>query len=447
MSLTLLWLSRSAKAQPPATTDWPQFGRTPTFQSAARSSASGAERHAEWIWAGAGDRLVASPAVHNRTVYYGSDDGHMYALQQSTGELLWSFEQTCTPAKAVRCGENGIRSSPAVDADGNVVFGSYDQYVYKVSAAGELVWKWKSDGAIYGPVSIDTDGTVLVGSMGAHEQFNGSNCLYALHGAKQAAGGAAQEKWRACGATVGAMNSGPAIGTGAFASTVVMNNYDDHIRAFDTKTGALRWSRLVGGPSGSSATIAGDTAFIGSWDRFLYALDMASGSVRWRFNTSGEIESHPAAHDGAVFVSTEEAHALYKLNATTGAVLWTYDGATAAINSSPSIDVANGIVYVGANDGALHAIDLATGARLFAVPTACSEYGHNFVFASAAISDAGNVYFSCNTGTARRRRRLREQKLADTPGQGIAYSIDPAKHLPPSRSSRSGRGEAAAAAR
>ena len=422
-----------------STSDWPQFGRTPAFGSAARSCASSAGRHAEWVWTGAGDRLVASPAVHNSTVYYGSDDGHMYALKQSTGALLWSFEQTCTPAKAVRCGENGIRSSPAVDADGNVVFGSYDQYVYKVSAAGELVWKWKSDGAIYGPVSIDTDGTVLVGSMGAHEQFNGSNCLYALHGTKQSAGGS-QEKWRACGATVGAMNSGPAIGEGAYASTVVMNNYDDHVRAFNTKTGALRWSRLVGGPSGSSAAIVGDTAFIGSWDRYLYALDMGSGSVRWRFNTSGEIESHPAAHDGAVFVSTEEAHTLYKLNATTGAVIWTYGGATAPINSSPSIDVANSIVYVGANDGALHAVDLRTGARLFAVPTACSKYGKNFVFSSAAISDAGNVYFSCNTGTARRRRRrLQTQKrgtflVEDTRGQGIAYSIDPAKHLPPSRS-------------
>ena len=329
--ITPLSFLQATYSQPLATTDWPQFGRTPTFQSAATSSKSSVGRHGEWVWKGAADRLVASPAIHNGTAYYGSDDGHMYALNQSTGELLWSFEQTCTPAKSESCGENGIRSSPAVDAEGNVVFGSYDKYVYKVSATGELVWKWQSDGSIYGPVSIDVDGTVLVGSMGTHEQFKGKNCLYALHGTKQPTA-AGQLKWSSCGNLIGAMTSGPSIGTGEFASTVVMNNYDKHIRAFNTKTGALLWSRLVGGPSGSSATIDGDTAYIGSWDRYLYALNMADGSIRWRFNTSGEIESHPAAYDGAVFVSTEEAHALYKLNATTGELIWKFDGATACVS-------------------------------------------------------------------------------------------------------------------
>jgi hypothetical protein len=97
------------------------------------------------------------------------------------------------------------------------------------------------------------------------------------------------------------------------------------------------------------------------------------------------------------------------------------------INSSPSIDIANGIVYVGANDGVMHAIDLTTGKMRFQIPTHCTAYGKNFVFSSAAISDAGNVYFSCNTGTGRRRRL--EEKVGDTPGVGIAYSIDPAKHF------------------
>ena len=77
--ITPLSFLQATYSQPLATTDWPQFGRTPTFQSAATSSKSSVGRHGEWVRKGAADRLVASPAIHNGTAYYGSDDGHMYA--------------------------------------------------------------------------------------------------------------------------------------------------------------------------------------------------------------------------------------------------------------------------------------------------------------------------------------------------------------------------------
>ena len=53
-------------------------------------------------------------------MYVGSDDHHLYALDASTGRLLW------------RCRMDGdVRSSPAV-ADGVVYVGSSDGYVYAV---------------------------------------------------------------------------------------------------------------------------------------------------------------------------------------------------------------------------------------------------------------------------------------------------------------------------
>eukprot|EP01052_Picozoa_sp_SAG31_P037679 SAG31_NODE_4905_length_2875_cov_2.277017_1_plen_97_part_00 len=94
------------------------------------------------------DRLVASPAVYDGTVYLGSDDGHLYALEQRTGQLKWKFAQRCMPANSILCGRNGIRSSPAVFADGSVVFGSYDKHVYKVRGvtfsffAGRFSFSW-----------------------------------------------------------------------------------------------------------------------------------------------------------------------------------------------------------------------------------------------------------------------------------------------------------------
>ena len=178
--------------------DWPQFGRTPSFQSFKNVSNPSSPPHPEWTWdtdgEGPVDRLVASPAVFGSTVYLGSDSGHFYALDQTTGKLKWTFAQHCMPARSLLCGGNGIRSSPAVFGDGSVVFGSYDRHVYKVSVGGKLLWSTKTGASIYSPATIDVDGTVLIGTM------RGDNCLYALNGQT---GGL---KWKSCGAASGEMS-------------------------------------------------------------------------------------------------------------------------------------------------------------------------------------------------------------------------------------------------
>ena len=108
-----------------AVVDWPQMGRTPAYQSLNAAPLPASPPHPEWRFANASSRLVSSPAVFGGAVYITSDDGHLYALEQATGRLKWKFAQHCMPAASLRCGVNGIRSSPAVDtADGSIAFGS-----------------------------------------------------------------------------------------------------------------------------------------------------------------------------------------------------------------------------------------------------------------------------------------------------------------------------------
>ena len=40
----------------------------------------------------AGDRVVGSPAVKSGTIFFGSDDGKMQALDAATGSLDWVFK-------------------------------------------------------------------------------------------------------------------------------------------------------------------------------------------------------------------------------------------------------------------------------------------------------------------------------------------------------------------
>lgn len=167
---------------------------------------------------------------------------------------------------------------------------------------------------------------------------------------------------------------------------------------------------------GGSATIINDTAFIGSWDNNLYALKLSSGAVLWKFNTNGSIESHPAFAEGTVYVSSETTPGtLYAVDATTGEQKWKYDGAAQEMNGSPTLT--RDLVWVGANDRYMHVLDRHTGVFKFKFET-CGN-----VFSSAAISDTGMAFFTCNTGTAFLGQ------VNDPPGLGAAYALNPSLHM------------------
>ena len=52
---------------------------------------------------------------------------------------------------------------------------------------------------------------------------------------------------------------------------IVMNNYDGIIRGIQQHTGKIVWQfkAAVGNSGGGSATIVGDVAYIGSWDKYV----------------------------------------------------------------------------------------------------------------------------------------------------------------------------------
>jgi outer membrane protein assembly factor BamB len=66
--------------------------------------------------------IFSSPAVgSDGTVYVGSNDNHLYALDPDDGSLKWFFET-----------DGSLLSSPALAADGTVYVSSYGGYVYAI---------------------------------------------------------------------------------------------------------------------------------------------------------------------------------------------------------------------------------------------------------------------------------------------------------------------------
>jgi outer membrane protein assembly factor BamB len=92
--------------------------------------------------------MIASPAIANDgTVYFGSDDGNLYALEPG-GKVKWKFATG---------GE--IHSTPTLAKNGTVYLGGADNNLYAIGSDGRLKWKFATGGQVFSP-AIGDDGTI-----------------------------------------------------------------------------------------------------------------------------------------------------------------------------------------------------------------------------------------------------------------------------------------------
>ncbi len=84
----------------------------------------------------------------------------------------------------------------------------------------------------------------------------------------------------------------------------------------------------------SSAAIWHGTAYVGSYDRHLYALDLSSGAVRWSFDAGAPVSGTPTVVNGVVYfsrclgciagVALHLPRSTFGLNAQSGQRVWTF---------------------------------------------------------------------------------------------------------------------------
>jgi len=81
------------------------------------------------------------------------------ALDAATGAARWYF-----PVTVADSAEIGIASGPLVDRDGNIYVGAHDDFVYALTARGELRWVLETDGDVDSSPVLAPDGTLYLGS-------------------------------------------------------------------------------------------------------------------------------------------------------------------------------------------------------------------------------------------------------------------------------------------
>ena len=212
--------------------------------------------------------------------------------------------------------------------------------------------------------------------------------------------------------TGGPVPSTPAIANG----NVYMASYDGKVYALDAVSGELRWKFATEGERRfearglhgmqprqqtfadpfdvflSSPTVVGTSVYVGSGDGHVYALDAATGALRWKFRTDDVVHASPAIADGVVYVGSWDGR-LYAIDAQTGAERWRFQAGVDPLmhnqqgfQSSPA--VVDGVVYVGCRDANLYALDAKTGQERWRFAT-----GLSWVVGSPAVRD-GRVIFA-----------------------------------------------------
>jgi outer membrane protein assembly factor BamB len=272
-------------------------------------------------------KVYSSPAVVDGIVYVGSDDHNLYAVDAVSGEKQWQFNTS-----------RSVKSSPVV-VDDTVYVGSDDHSLYAVDAAtGNQEWRFNTSGGVESSPAV-ADGTVYVGTK-YYSSMSNSGSLYAVDAAT------GNQEWRFN--TSGLVKSSPAVVDG----TVYVGSDDYSLYAVDAATGNQEWQFDTLAPARSSPAVVDSTVYVGSWDRGLYAVDAVTGNRRWLFVSSGKVYSSPAVVDGTVYVGSEDN--LYAVNAVTGDRQWQFD-TSGKVGPSPA--VVDGTVYVGSNDNDLYAVE------------------------------------------------------------------------------------------
>src|SRR2546428_7099179 len=136
---------------------WPMFRHD--LLHTGRSSYLGPQAfHLKWSFDVGGEGLDSTPAIDaSGNVYVQSRSGYLYALY-SNGTLKWKFP---TFDSIVGCCY-GPESSPAIDSNGLIYVGSSDGSLYALFSNGTLEWRYPMAGPVQSSPSVGTDGTVYV---------------------------------------------------------------------------------------------------------------------------------------------------------------------------------------------------------------------------------------------------------------------------------------------
>ncbi len=244
-----------------------------------------------------GKSIFSSPTLFEQTVYFGSYDGNVYALDTQTGKKKWMFMEA-----------DWVGSSPALAPDINTLFIGLEFGL--INKKGGIVAldmktgekKWEHITSKYthcSPLYIPSKKIVIIGS---NDSF-----VYAYN-AKSG-----KLLWKL-------QTEGEIKASFAFdekRNVIIFGSFDGRIYIINVKTGEIIHTHQTEFGIYSTPEIYKDTVYFTSLDKRIYSLDLKTYTLNWDFQTKGRIFASPAVINNRLYIGSNDGR-LYEINPDTG---------------------------------------------------------------------------------------------------------------------------------
>lgn len=235
--------------------------------------------------------IVGNLVIIEDTLYVGSSDGKVYALDVVSGNEKWQFQ---TGGK--------IWTSPAIK-NGVVYIGSHGDKIHALSCQdGSLLWEIELPAAIASS-PVASGNKVFFGTF--------DHYLYAVDSAN------GKEKWKFKGENW------------FWASPVVKNNIvyagclDHTIYALDAGTGKVLWQFVADDPIVSTPVLVDNSLVAVSELGEMYVLDADSGVLNRIVSIGYSVLAPIHAEEGVVYIHARD-HSIYCVDVKSGQIAWKF---------------------------------------------------------------------------------------------------------------------------
>ena len=106
--------------------------------------------------------------------------------------------------------------------------------------------------------------------------------------------------------------------------TLFIGSFDKNLYALDTNNGTEIWRYEAGGGIATTPLIQDNTIYFGSFDRYVYAVNAGDGSLTWKseFEAGSWYWATPLAYHGMIYAPNIDGK-VYILNASSGTLVET----------------------------------------------------------------------------------------------------------------------------
>jgi serine/threonine protein kinase len=300
------------------------------------------------------DEIRTTPTSYRDYLFISSYDSNVYAINAEDGEFGWKFPTT-----------GGIAVSPVVDEEhGFIIAGSEDNTIYAIEhKSGRINWTYTTNGKIRSTARV-AHGHIFFGS--------DDGKLYAL---------VAQN-----GRYLWDYDMGAPVRTQPWVTNdmVICGCEEGELVALEL-SGAKKWSlRAKRAITSSPVVDLEGICYVGSFDGYLYAIQVESGYRMWRFRTGRPIVASPIVDGNLVFIGVTDG-TFYGINTQTGKDKWKFTADAPIVGGAI---VYGESVYFGDSDGNFYCLGKADGKETWRFKakkgiTAAPLIAHNKIYVTS----------------------------------------------------------------